>query len=412
MCARAKDTCGLNRFGQGKRRMFCREYYGERGKRRHGLILLLVSGLSLLFLGGCWDVLEVDRRGLYTGVGFDLTPDGQIKLTAEFPKTETFTKGPAASQGPQAVTLSATGRTAWEAHTALESRTRERACICQLKVVILGEDVARQGMFQVLDFIERMQKYDRYLVVLVAKNAEAVLRAKPSQYHVSSLYIWSFYRRPEIKQQTTFYMPLWRLMVLVHEPALEPVLPYVEVHGNDLYLRGLAIFKGDRMVARLTPREARGLLWARQGRGVLAPVSQVRAGTLEVPWPGRPGGRISLGLLKSKGEAEVSYANGKPAARLKVRVSGNVMEGSDGPLRLTPGMYKKIEVEAARLIRQEIARALAICQEKNADAFGLAESFRAAYPKEWTPEMWERVFPTLPVDIQVQVRLKKSGLLW
>lgn len=355
--------------------------------------------------------MEVDRRGIYTGMAFDLAPGGRVKLTAQFPLTQTFVRGRGEAR-PEALTLSATGATAWEAHAALESRTSARACVCQLKVVVIGEDLARQGLLEALEFVERMPKYDRYLAVVVAEDAEAVLRAKPKGQPVSSLYLWSYFQEARIKQETALYMPLWRLSVLLREPSLEPVLPYVEVHGNDLYVRGLALFKGDRMVARLTPREARGLLWTRQGRGLLGAMTQVKVGALDVPWPGRPGASISLGFLKSKGQSQVSYQDGQPAAGLEVEVSGTVMEGSGGSLRLTPDLYQKIEVEAARLIREEIARALAICQEKNVDALELAESFRAAYPREFNPAMWEQVFPTLPVDIQVQVRLSKSGLLW
>lgn len=366
---------------------------------------------SLLFLSGCWDMLEIDRRGLYTALGFDLTPDGRIKISAQFPLTETFTRG-RATKRPEAIVITATGRTPWEAHAALESRTQVRACLCQLKVVVIGEKLARQGIFKVLDLIDRTSKYDRQLVVLIAKDAEAVLRAKPSQYPVSSLFIWSFYKVTGVKQQVTLYMPLWRLLTLLRHPSLEAVLPCAEVHGSDLYLRGLALFKDDHLITCLSPRESRGLLWTRLGRGLLAPHTQVKVGTLDVPLPGQPDTQVSLGFLKSKGKAKVFLLDGQPAALLEVQVSGEVAEESGRYKRLEEEGYKKIEEQAAELIRREIADALSVCQEKNVDAFELAETFRAAYPQEWSRQIWEEKFPTLTVEARVQVHLKKSGLLW
>jgi|GEM_PF-2011061 len=379
--------------------------------RKGSLTWLALILAVTLAATGCWDTLAIDERGLYTGLAFDLKPDGNFKLTAQFPLTETYVH----QQGgeTQAMVLSTTGATPWEAHAALEARTSVRACLCQLKIVVLGESLVQNvGILEVLEFVERVPKYDRNLEVLVAEDAAAVLQAKPQGNPVSSLYLRSYFQEARLKQETSLAMPLWRLMVLLNEPGLEPVLPWVEVHDEELYVRGLAVFRGDRLAARLTPKEARGLLWARQGRGFRTPAGQVQMGNLSVPDPDQPGNKVDLGFLKSNSKAEVEVKDGLPAARLLVKVEGSVMSKGGEVRKLTPEIYAALEMAAAQAIQQEITDTLAICQEVNADVFGLGEEFRAKFPEVWSEEMWAEFFPTLPVTVEVEVSLKKSGLLY
>lgn len=46
-------------------------------------ILLSIMTLSLTFLTGCWDRVEINDLALVLASGFDLTKDGQLEITEQ-----------------------------------------------------------------------------------------------------------------------------------------------------------------------------------------------------------------------------------------------------------------------------------------------------------------------------------------
>ena len=53
-----------------------------------------------------------------------------------------------------------------------------------------------------------------------------------------------------------------------------------------------------------------------------------------------------------------------------------------------------------------------LIQAHNIDIIGLGDNFYRKYPVKWEKnykEKWEEIFPDVPVDIKVNVKIEKAG---
>jgi spore germination protein KC len=118
------------------------------------LVLLLLPTLS-----GCWDAEEINELGFVLCVAIDKAGDG-YEVTAQIAKAETYSKTPGGSSNQAANekpfwVVSATGQTIFEAIRNMAAISPRRIFWAHIKVIIIGEDLARSDIHDLLDFFTR-----------------------------------------------------------------------------------------------------------------------------------------------------------------------------------------------------------------------------------------------------------------
>ena len=106
--------------------------------------------LSMCFiLSGCAKKVEISQLGIVSGVGIDNTDSGYL-MTA-------LVGNPSSVAGNQFNTLpvysiSAEGKTLFEAYRELSTLTAQVLYLPHISVIVISEEIAKEGIDPVLDF--------------------------------------------------------------------------------------------------------------------------------------------------------------------------------------------------------------------------------------------------------------------
>ncbi|MBC7335948.1 MAG: Ger(x)C family spore germination protein, partial [Clostridia bacterium] len=170
-------------------------------------------------------------------------------------------------------------------------------------------------------------------------------------------------------------------------------------------LSGAAAFKGDRLVGWLNERETRGLLWVK---------GEVRGGTVVVPQPEVQGKFATLEILRAKSKVRPVKKDGKVAIAVKVETEAELREAQAflDPVN-NRELLASIERRLATAIRSEILAAVRRAQaDLRSDIFGFGATVHRSLPRDWRRlrDNWDGLFPSLPVEVEVKARLRRSGL--
>ncbi|MDG0793923.1 spore germination protein [Cohnella ginsengisoli] len=141
-------------------------YRGEAVMNRAWQACLL---LSVCVLSGCWDRTEINDLAFIAGSAFDLTENGDYRLSLQI-AIPSSTPGGVAGGGPQQkfFVLSATGKNANEAFEMLQKKSSRKLFTAHRSVIFIGETLGRRGINGVLDVFahDPRQRLRTYMMVV------------------------------------------------------------------------------------------------------------------------------------------------------------------------------------------------------------------------------------------------------
>lgn len=391
-------------------------------------ILVLVACAFLLL--GCWSRVELDKQAFVMGAGVDTGEEGFL-LTVQLAMPRHLgapALGAGGSEQRAFWTVTAAGKTIFEADRKLYSLVERRLFWPSNCVLILGEDVAKKGVKPVLDYFTRAGESRRRPWILVCKGITAaeVLQTESELERIPAVAIADLVKQ-SVENSTTVRTNVNDFLVALAEDGREPVTGRIEIReepkpewgvlpregdrgrtaggGRKLCVEGGAMFKNDRLVGWLEPDEARGLLWIRD--------DVKRAGiTIEFPTE-IGGGTATLKLTRVSSQLVPRVRAGEVV--ISVEISGDAMT-IDIPEFVDvsePVTLELMDEAVNRAIEGEVKAALDKAQTGlGADIFGFGEAIRRRLPGEWETlgPVWDQVFPHVPVEANARVKVKRVGL--
>ena len=242
---------------------------------------------ATMMLAGCWDRIEVNDLAIVQGVAIDLMPDGLIQVTASVAIPARITPPGATGGGGQTgppTNKSGTGRTVSEAFTRLQEKLSRRLFWGHNSVLLIGEDLAREGIAGALDFYtrNRQPRLSTTLAVTPGRASDVLAATLPIELNVPI-------GIQEIERlQFAPFVDVLGFLRLLHAEGIEPCTGLVHVVTGGVpepgTLRspegpehdpsqpsvfGAAVFRRDRLVGLLSEEEARGLIMIRGELGII-----------------------------------------------------------------------------------------------------------------------------------------------
>lgn len=215
---------------------------------------LVVMVLALLITAGCAPEIEaptLEDMGMIGVMGFDYVDGHRMKVTVSMPmptqgakeKTQVFT---AISKLPS------------ESLISLSTKTERTMVFSQLRVVLVGEELARKSGLQkiVIDLYRNPAVGDNVFIAVVKQTAEEVISGKyPDKPEINS-YLNNLLRP---RRETAFepFTPLHDYIFTSTNEVSDPSLPYLEKRGGEIVVSNVAVFKGHKMIGKLTEREGK-----------------------------------------------------------------------------------------------------------------------------------------------------------
>ena len=386
------------------------------------LLLLLV-----LFNAGCWDKKEIEDLAFLTAWGVDRQENGDVLASAVIVKPFAVNMqaggGAAGAERPFWLAHSS-GRTMLEAMCNFSAFSPRFIFCAHSRVVVFGEESARAGLEELLDFFERNREPRLTTRLIVAKDMTAAEFLK-SEYELVPL-------PPEgglgmlqnivNRLGTTMDININDFLIMLKEEGIEPaagcwgVIPKQPVPLEGELLReeiiqspvnyGAAAFKGDRLAGWLTPAETRGLQWIREG---------IESTPLIVENPVDAPRLLGIEIMRARSAVTPSMTKGKPQIHLEIELEGNIddVQGVFDPEK-DPSLIKKIESRMEKVVEKEIKSVLRRCQQElNTDVFGFGAAFNRSLPAEWKKlrGRWNSEFPRLEVSLDIKTHIRLSGLI-
>ncbi len=382
------------------------KYKEKRGNKEFNFTLYPLL-FTLLFLPGCWDLEEVDRRAFTTTIGIDAANNQNVILTVQIPIPQKMLPpgaGTGATQGKNFTTASMMGRSVANAFQGLQTKTSRRLVIQQNKSIIIGENAARLGLYKLTDWLSRSPKSPPQALIFVAneKSAHAILKFVPRQMLLPGLEFISA-GLSAVKYNRTYFIPVWKFEQKLLYDAKDAYAPLIDIgptEGN-YRITGLAVFNGYKMTGKLDGKET-------QAFGILT--GQMSSGGMSFEMPDHQ--IVSLRNVRGRTKIKIRINHDQnPFFEAKSMVTAILNERTDQKTNLSPKEIRKLEKIIAQSLKERLTAVIAKLQAYNADVIDFGEQLRIQHQDLWEKINWKEIFPKAPYEVTVKVSLQKDGVL-
>lgn len=380
-----------------------------KGKKRIAMALNAYLLIIPLLLTGCWNNRDLVEINIVAGLGLDRTEDGKVLLTVQVVEPAAIQstssgKGKSGGEQPKPVFVeSYEGETVFEAIRGMLSIVDKKMFLSTAQVLILGENILQDGLEEVMDFFHRDHEFDYEMNILVAKDAtpREILEIESDMDAIPAVYINGTIEN-NVSRGTAKKTMLIDLIKIMGSNEMQPAIGQITKAGEkEVKTEGAAVFRDGKLVGWLDPYETRGYLFA---------IDEIRSAIVVVS---TDKGKIAMEVIRSKGKVSVKFNNGKPSAlTIKVKTDANVGEYKGRGILDSQEHLDILKEILGEEIKKEITMAMEKAQRVyHSDIFGFGEYLHKYHPKYWkdVKENWNDIFSDLPVDIQVDARIMRTG---
>jgi spore germination protein KC len=368
-------------------------------------ITILGICLLSLFISGCWDVSEIDRRSVVIAIGLDSAGEDKVKFTAEIPLVQNLLPpaiGGQSSQGKLSYIITSEAESAFNTTSGLQNKTERPLFDGQVQAVVISTGLAKRGLQPLTDFLERHPEIPPQAeIILTPGTAEALLSSNLTSKTMVATALDNFFE--SLKQDQTYTMKVWQFLHAIDTNPDEPEEAFLSLVAFEpkeqvLVFRGMGVFHGDKLAGELSGNEARmfGLL-----------TGKARNTYLQVP--SSKFGRLTYRGVKGGSKVKVTIHEGRFDFLIKVRAKGFLVEMTKSKADLSPQDIKFIQDSSAHALENEMTQTVHHLQELNSDILNLGELVRATHPRVWRRLDWNREFPKVSIRVEVKFQAERTG---
>ncbi len=377
------------------------------------ILLVLSTCMSILVLSGCWDRMEVNDLAIVTGAAIDKSGDNQINLSLQLfiPKTLASGGGQAGGSGggKMTITASQTGKNIADALSKFQGKLPREIFWGQCKVFIFGEELAKQGIQEQMDFLLRHSEPRGRAYVFVSKGkAKTILENVPNLERYSAEVL-----REIINFRIGMQITLQDVDEMLTGIAQAAALPYIKIDKEQqsegkpikyVHIDGAAVFNKDQMVGTITEAETRGVLWLRDEIKGYTISTEIEDGK----------GFVSLNPVSARVHLFPQIQDNKWKMTVDVDTEGTIVQNETNINFEDPKLLEKVERAYQKSIENRIKDTLKKIQhEMHTDIVGFSKEFYRKYPKEWkaVENHWDERFPEVDVTINVIAHIRREGYI-
>jgi len=411
--------------------------------------IAVVVALALLatLLTGCWSRRELNELSITLGLGIDKKGDQYVVSAQVVDPSQVASHAMGGGERAPVTLYRTTAPTISEGLRKLTTTAPRLIYLAHLRIVIFGEELARSGISDAIDYLSRQHetRTDFYFAIAKGTTAENVLNILtplekiPANNLYASLRISADYWSPthgifldELINGLSSYgkSPAISGVRIVYNgvtlgggggsggageggnSSMSQHLNEVEESGLnvkeiespiELYFSGIAVFRKDRLIGWLNTDESRGYNYI-QGN-----VHQ-SMGHVKCP----DGGKISSDVIRTHTKLTAKIVDNKPRFLVSVTAEGNITEVACKIDLEDPATIPQLNEMSNQSLKKLIEKAIYAAQHKyKTDFLGLGYTLLRSHPKVWKDfeDNWNEKFTSLPVDVHVDYRLRRIGTI-
>lgn len=362
--------------------------------------------ITCLMLTGCFNYKELNNYAIVTGLSIDESDNGyevSALITNAIKENENKTN---------ISVVSGKGKSIYSAIKDINLKIPKELYLSHLNVIIISEEIAKDGMKPILDYLVREPESHQSYYLIISKDTKAknALSILDPIANFPSENIYSNLENSRNLQSKIIYDKVNQYIGKVLEKGIHPILNSLIIVGssekgsnteeqnnvelkNYIMLDNLAIFKNDKLVDYADSDESVGI------NILLDNIDEIY---IEIPC------NKSNIILSSNSLITKTKVN-KQSVNINVDINSKINElGCD--IKLNNNNLKKIEKDAEEKIINQIKKALQLSINNKTDIYGYGTRlYKKDYKYFNTIEDWDEYFTNLKFNINVDVKIKDKG---
>lgn len=368
-------------------------------------IYTIIMMLLLLFTTGCWDRIEINDMALITATAYDIAPGGGIRYSAQIMLPSAVgSKSVQESSGSQQkksfIVETADGIDPGDAEKNIQAHFPRKLFRGHRRVIIIGEELARHGIGEILGSLTRDPQNRLRTNILVAKGSKGpdLLKANYPLERVPT---------EAMREMLSFGIGIEAnirdFLIARSSEGMQPIGVSIEPEaGKDSFrITGLAVFRDLQLVGYLDGAETEAYLWV---------AGKYKNGIVAATVPGNEGVfRVNMQNTKSKITPEIE--NNK--INIKINGEGSIY-ASSANLDLSVPKNVTLAQEAVQMkMKNQVENTIKLVQEEyKTDTFGFGNIIYQANPKLWNKLKgnWDNIYSQAEVSVSVNLQLRMIGM--
>lgn len=367
--------------------------------------------ILILLLSGCWDYRPLETLAFSAGIGIDKEKETYIVTIQFLDPDENSTTNQ--KNLKKKLVYQGKGGTLDEALSRATINVPKFVFFANTQVVVIGENLARKGIQQVLDYLYRFRSMRPDFALVIAKQQKAahLLHLVAPASELSSEKMVNVIRKMYQGKTMTVgsHLDFFNTLTHINAPYEGAVLAgFQTTQANNrnytskqeqISPTGLAIFHKDTLLGWFSLSESIGYNYI-MGTAHLIPesisCSRIKSITGEV--------------FESKSEKNVYQKNSKFYARVKLKVK-LYLTSMGCKMPISPKNISLLESQFAKRIEQEMRQTVDRAQHTfHSDIFDFGNTFSRSSPEKWLSvrKKWKTYFVRMKVTYDVHVDIEHA----
>ena len=346
---------------------------------------IIIIILFITITTGCYNYRELNDLGITTSVGISKKGD-TYNLVIEVLKTETLSSD---ENKIETILYESSGSTIQEALRRAILLSPKRLYANHLYMILIDEEVARDGISSVMDLFFRDAESRKQFYVLISKDdIKKVLK------NSDGITAKSLVERLKVNDDylsNTTPITFSKLLTKYVNPNIEMVIPSVKLDNNDVVISNTGIFKGDKLVGYIDEHESLyySLIMNNVSDTVLTSLYKNEYTTIEI----------------DNTDTAINVSNN--TFKIKIDLSGYIAEINSKVDLTNPKVIEEIETTFEKDLKCRISYFIKnIINKYDTDIFGFKDLI---YKKDFKNYKEDMDLKDLEFNIDIDISLKYKG---
>jgi len=376
--------------------------------------LLIIFLVISLFLTGCWDNININRRAFVISMGIDkfvfdeekddpkLNNDlSRYRIAFSIPNLPKFVGQQGVSDEPKYTRVSV-GTTITNAYKSLESRINKSIYFGHTKSLLFGEELLKDKVLlkQTMDALQRNSDFGKSIpVVAVEGSVVDALEVLPDTQPMVGIYIMELFENNKERRSFIEEKELGNLLQDFEENKTG-LIPRLIVGEKDLKLEGAAIIKDYELQGWLDEKYLKGILWLLK-----------KSYRLEISVPYHDY-YIAYDVSDSETKIEFSGDSQDLSCKISIETEGSIDEYILDEEMFQAEEIRNLEKAVEKEIEKEVLDSIEILQKKyKTDVIEIGKRLERQKPEIWKEikDNWDEVFENMDFTVDVKVYARRVG---
>ena len=377
--------------------------------------------ICLIFLlTGCWDVYELAKTSIVTGVAVDKGESFKYKLTIETTEAREMSYQTASGLAPSTVS-SLEGNNIGELTSKFNIMNATHPIYSHTRVLVLSEEIVKDGLLEFMDFFDRNREIRDDFAIIIARagKAEDILKVTNMYKKSASLKLFTQLNTMQKDWGGAPDIKLNDYTRISNSEGQAPVLPAVQLIGDskkggnvenlksevpdsEVKVNSMGVLKNGKLAGYASLNEIHGMLFVQGKIKSTSIMAKCENGDKKFVYR----------VTHSKTKVTAKELKGIPNFNITIKTEG-YLEGTEclqklGDLKAYEGFEKSINKEMEKEIKKLIKKTK---EDFNADIFGLGELLRQQDYKNFKKykDTWDDGYAKSQIHVSFNSEIKSSG---